>query len=773
MAAPLQLTVEVAFNAGYRTAASARTWTDLTDYVEGQSKITIGYGRSDELGNADANRCNVSFDNRDGRFTLDNPASPYYPNVLIGRPLRVLLGVAPNPDFEVDLTGWSATNAALARVTTPVRSGVGAARLTASTAATMAAVTPTGTSAQPVVPFKVLVIGAWFRAATAARTCNVKATWYNAAGSPISTVTVATGTDSTAGYTRIRGEVTAPANAAFVSRQLEVVSPAAGEIHYVDDPELSRYRFCGYVDSWPVEFPGGSESYATASVNASSRMSRIGLDSPRAHPLDDTITTDLAASYYWPITEAKDAPAASEIRQRAPGLKLEPLDPAYGVLEFGAGGKTEDPDDLGDGRPALKMTTLILPGRQGEAIVRNLPTPLPTSGAITIGVFVKVLFPVTTGGAYYSFLSAGSPAYTVIDLPLSNATYPPGSIPAELSGTHFLAYVFERTSPSAIAFTIYLDGVAIDSGSSLAGTIDDVSQIRVAPPRTAATGANDLIVGRLGAWSRKLTPAELQLITRAGLAAYSGDTTAERFTRYAGWARIAAGEFVSPSTGIPVSGVPLAGGQILSLMRQMETTEAGVLHDDREGRLVLEARSARYAAPTALTIDVGAQLIGRDYAPKGDRQGLANYATAKNALGTVEVTVTDEASRNEYGDATYSVETHALDPDEPLQLASARISAYSTPKARVPSGTIEILDWTGPDLAAVLSLDIGSKVTLTNRPAAAGPSTVEHFVEGYTETLTPFQGSIALNLSPSAPVGDYLVLDSAIDGVLDQNRIGL
>jgi len=82
--------VEIAFNAGYSTAVADRVWTDVSGYVLiARQQISITYGRGDELSVADANSCTLLLNNSDGRFTPARSASPHYPNVKIGRPLRV------------------------------------------------------------------------------------------------------------------------------------------------------------------------------------------------------------------------------------------------------------------------------------------------------------------------------------------------------------------------------------------------------------------------------------------------------------------------------------------------------------------------------------------------------------------------------------------------------------------------------------------------------------------------------------------------------------
>lgn len=81
--------VEIAFNAGYDTPDASRVWTDVSQWVELDEKVKIDRGRSDEFADADPNKLELAVDNRDGRFTPKHAGSPYFPNVKIGRPIRV------------------------------------------------------------------------------------------------------------------------------------------------------------------------------------------------------------------------------------------------------------------------------------------------------------------------------------------------------------------------------------------------------------------------------------------------------------------------------------------------------------------------------------------------------------------------------------------------------------------------------------------------------------------------------------------------------------
>jgi len=99
------VTVEIAFNAGYTTPAASRSWTDVSGYVELEDLISIARGREDEFGTTNANSLSLTLDNKDGRFTATRAGSPYYPNVKIGRPIRVTV-TPPGGTASVRFLGY-------------------------------------------------------------------------------------------------------------------------------------------------------------------------------------------------------------------------------------------------------------------------------------------------------------------------------------------------------------------------------------------------------------------------------------------------------------------------------------------------------------------------------------------------------------------------------------------------------------------------------------------------------------------------------------------
>jgi hypothetical protein len=77
-------TVEIAF--GSAPLAGTYSWTDVTDYVK---SFNTDRGRDYELDQVQAGKASIVLDNADGRFTPGLASSPYFPNVIPRRRIRI------------------------------------------------------------------------------------------------------------------------------------------------------------------------------------------------------------------------------------------------------------------------------------------------------------------------------------------------------------------------------------------------------------------------------------------------------------------------------------------------------------------------------------------------------------------------------------------------------------------------------------------------------------------------------------------------------------
>lgn len=79
--APTSFTCEIEFSTG--------SWTAVSAYLRLSAGVTITQGRSTASDDGQPGTLTLTLENFDGRFTPDNPTSPYYPNVVEGKRIRV------------------------------------------------------------------------------------------------------------------------------------------------------------------------------------------------------------------------------------------------------------------------------------------------------------------------------------------------------------------------------------------------------------------------------------------------------------------------------------------------------------------------------------------------------------------------------------------------------------------------------------------------------------------------------------------------------------
>jgi hypothetical protein len=79
-----------------------------------------------------------------------------------------------------------------------------------------------------------------------------------------------------------------------------------------------------------------------------------------------------------------------------------------------------------------------------------------------------------------------------------------------------------------------------------------------------------------------------------------------------------------------------------------------------------------------------------------------------------------------------------------------------------------------PNCSTVLALNVGDKITVSNRPTQDASSSASFFVEGYTRTYGPESCVTTFNVSPSSPEDNtYIVGDVTGRGVIGTNPIAL
>lgn len=763
----LPVKVDIAFNAGYGTAASSRTWTDVTDYVLTANGINIGHGRQNELSQAGANTCSLTLDNRDGRFSPGLATSPYYPNVKIGRPIRVAVNLCTTGDngtFEANATSWTGTNATVARlVSTDAHSGSALLSVTAVAAANMATESSAGgTAAFPVAASAVYRASAWVRTVVTGRSCDVRIIWYDSGGALISTSDSANITDSTT-WQQLTLTATTPATAAYGRVQVVWVSPTAGEVHYVDDVRLDVDRFTGYIDEWPVEWPATVTTWATSTISASSRSARLGLsdklggtlsidDQPtpwNSWPLMGDLTRTSGSStglgtlinnsgfteqYSYPETPLPDAGQTAVLGGLVPKAGSGPLVAARSwFAEHGAW----SPSASGT---AVAMAVVLREGASGYLWGTWWNTFLVESHSTHLDVTAAGLVRLST-----------SDNGTTSDSATGTTNVADGQL-------HTIVYVKTAAGDDSL----YVDGIDQEIGNVSGGAAGSegqafaVGNAYLAAGITAGTAAvlQTGIKGWLGRFALldgAATAAQVagydQLVRLDR--GYSGETAVARLTRYAGYAGIPAAEYsFDTAATTPMDGISTAGQTPIELMHKVEATDGGVLYDAPDGTLTYQARTVRYNATTALTLAAGGSEVQTGYAPKLDRSSLINKVTAATTDGTYSVTAENTTSSDDYGvHSPGDLELATTDADEAHAAAWWRVNTYSEPAPRAPQLGVALAGLAAARQTAILALKVGQKVAVSNLPSQSDAASKSFFVEGYTEAITDSQHRIDFNVS--------------------------
>lgn len=605
--------VEIAFNAGFGTAAASRTWTDVSAYVELDQGLSITFGRQDERSTADANQLTLTFDNRDGRFTPGNTGSPYYPNVKLDRPIRV-------------------------------------------------------------------------------------------------TATPVDGSAST--------------------------------------------RFVGYINEWPLEWPDAADASAYVTVTASSRLARLGTTASLANIVSQSYLVDDPAGYY-----TLGEPEASTQANDSSGNAAGPLVP------IGTGTAVVFGNDTGPGTDGITAAQFA----QGQYLGGPV---LSGTGAISIeAFFLTSTTPPAGPNPIASFVSCGdivlgiTPTGTVLASAVgvdaeSASSYADGA-------THHAAATWDGTT-----IRLYVDGALADT-AALAGT-PDLGDFSVGGGSAAGSALPFTgVIAHAAAYSSALSAARVADHASAGLTGFVGDTTDARLVRYAAFAGIASAEVVAEAGQTSMAHIDTTDAQVVEMMRKVETTEGGVLFDDRDGTLAFHNRAHRYVVSSAFTLNMASHMVEADYRPILDRTYILNDVTASNADNSVTAHKVDATSRDDYGLVTASLEIDSTDSDAPLNAAAWTVYKYKDPRERTPTLAVQALAQVGktPNCATVMAATVGTKITVSNRPTQAASSTVTYFVEGYTEVYGPESLLLTFNVTPTSPEDQVLVIGDATRGVIGTNPV--
>lgn len=829
--AEVDATVEVAFNAGYTTAAASRTWTDVTSYVEGP--ISIDRGRQNEQSDVTASTCSVTLDNTDGRFTPEYAAGAYYPNVKKSRPIRVRtsplvlcfdsFGVAdsavavwdgPSGPGRTTQTGgltwtgqvqdWgvSSTKAYMSGTGGTVVVDVGQSDVTVEcTYTTGATLTLSGLACRFVDDSNRIRVlsdtgggGRWLlQKVIAGATTNVATGGVAAVSTSYALKVVLSGSSVEVfvnGVSTLSGTIS---DAAVLSATKFGLGAASSSTDYRwDDFQVTgkAAQFLGYVDEWPVSWPGGSDAMSLVTVSATSRQARLGRSLPLRSVVEEEYLDD-APVLYWPLGEPTGATEAGNIAAgRAERLVATQLG-SGGTLTFGAGTGpgTDDltapvftPVDASNGL-WLKTTASQPLWTLGDKHVevecffsttesgRSMPLVRLgdglTGSADTILLYVdqatgKVIGAIGTGAGGGAVVSAQS-ASSVRDGNVHHAM-----LRVSMSGTN-------------ASITLITDGATATGGptgwpltSGGAAYIPNFTYIDVGGGHTASGyGLFSGGISHVAIHSQPTTnTADARFVAHrdAGSTGFSGEASGARIARYARYAGIPTAE-ISTETGLSTSIAhrDTTGQQAIAMMQDVARTEDGVVFDGKDGTLTFHARSHRYGAVSAFTLDCSAGDVQAGLSPVLDDQGVLNDVTASREGGTTARSVS-QASIDEIGLYRDSLDLMTTSDAEVQNRADWEVNRRATPRVKMTSITADLRTTSDAQAALLLAADIGTRFTVSNLPSQAPAASMDFFIEGIPMEISDNSFLVTFNTS-AAVLSAVWILDSATNSQLDSTTV--
>jgi hypothetical protein len=286
------------------------TWSDAPDQADGLSpaggrSISIAspiltWEFSDPSGDQNHAQVQVQFGASEallnaGTATWDSGQIPSESPQL---DLSQLVNLLADPGFESGAapSGWTITNGTAANGTTTPRSGTRNMAVTATAAGSVTIESPK----YAVTPGMLASARAYFRAATTGRTIGVYARWRTAAGVYISDTPVANITDNTAGYTLgASASGIAPPTAGLVSFLAVISGAAAGEVHYLDDGDVSW----GMGPAWTPTVAGAQPWWRSRSFDGAGLPSPWSLAVQYTHTAKGVLTITSpaapASNFLW------------------------------------------------------------------------------------------------------------------------------------------------------------------------------------------------------------------------------------------------------------------------------------------------------------------------------------------------------------------------------------------------------------------------------------------------------------------------------------------
>lgn len=522
------------------------------------------------------------------------------------------------------------------------------------------------------------------------------------------------------------------------------------------------YRFYGEVSSFPPKWDiTGNDAYVPIEAAGSLRRLGQGTDPPETG-LRNFIYPQTGLFRYWPLSGAKGTKYSLDI---APVWGVPTNMQFYSQVPGGTGnfvyGTDMGSEYLGTGVAFFNSNDGPMRGDVGNgypnwAFDFVFSTIESTAG---MGTFVAE-FPDYRGGQWAVNFDAGVAQVSYSDPDTGLIGFSPTGVLPELTdlNTHHVRFKMLQAGADS-AWTLYIDGNVVDSGTQPGYVSSGMSFFKLRMVRTA--GEERINLGHLAVWadaSSEVWPSAAAVYEAStGYAGEAAGTRIDRITGLAGIALTSVGDLADT-----VRMGPQHSEGVLTQIRDAESADLGILSEPRDALgLLYRTRSSLYNQAPVATIDYAANQLAPPFEPVDDDQSTINDLTAvRRDGGSYRLTDTTSALSSadppagvgRYKDeVTVNVETDA----QLAGMASWLLHLGTVDEARYPSVTVDLMApavaGNAALLAALLAVDIGDRLVITNASEVNIFDDISLIVLGYTETVSPFEHKITFNCTPESP----------------------
>lgn len=534
---------------------------------------------------------------------------------------------------------------------------------------------------------------------------------------------------------------------------------------YVGEPAYPTTRkwFYGYVDSWPVEWPGGLGNNARSTITATDALTRLSRRKFR------TLTEEHAyrwfvPQWYYRLDEGTGATVATDTSGQGAGT----LRATGTVIEPGAG----------EAPPAASGTSWNFTGTDYLYASSGVPVPnhftfafyydgtLPTATATLVQVgegsnYVRILMD-TTGALHFELLQ---PAYTEVftGAPIAANMWHHLTVSVTPSGSNTAVRVYWNGNAFLSVNPTYLAGVvdfstatkSLTIGKNFRGFISHVYAPTVAPTTSG--------------YAKTYFDIYSSFIT-----GFPADNVGSRFTRLARYVGMTTDNALYDMTNSDSTLVhsDLTGRTALDALNELATTEAGLLFVRGDGTLYLHGRQYRSVEASQHNTGPGscytvpASALSPNTSFTTDTQNVVNTATVTIVNGP-SATASNSASIANLGVFETSIGTLASGWESARDYATWLVNRHSVPKPRLGDVTLDLLTLDEPLAYQLVWLDIDDRIDITGLPSQSPVGTDAHlFVEGFTQTVSSTEWSITINATATDLYQAFL-LDDPYNAQLD------